>query len=110
MEALAANSTACPRRKTHVMTRFALIIVVSTVIGLASATRLGLFGLVAVSLAFLAILVATRADHEIGVAGLAGAMVVLQVSYVLGGWLCQPLLRRLPTTGCGAEGAPVKDE
>lgn len=85
------------------MTRFALIIVVSTVIGLASATRLGLFGLVTVSLAFLGILVAIRADHDIGVAGLAAAMVVLQVSFVLGGWLRQPLLRRLPTTGCNAD-------
>lgn len=100
MEELAAGSIALPRRKTHLMTRFALIIVVSSFIGLASATRLGLFGLIVVSGVYLAVLVAIRADHDLGVGSLIVSMAVLQMAYVLGGWLRESRPRRLPTIGC----------
>ncbi len=76
-----------------------LIAVVSTCIGLASATRLGLFGLLVVSGAYLAILLAMPTDHEIGFATIAVSMAVVQCAYVLGGWLLQPSLRHLPASG-----------
>jgi hypothetical protein len=81
------------------MTRFMLIVVVSTCIGLASSTRLGLFGLLVVSGAYLAILVAIPTSQQIGFAAIAVSMVVVQCAYVLGGWLFQPSLRQLLASG-----------
>ncbi len=85
------------------MTRFVLIIAVSAFLGVASATRLGLFGLLAVSGVYLAILLALRTEHGIGFLDLLVAMVVIQGAYVLGGWLCLPMLRRSPATGSDGE-------
>ena len=85
------------------MTGFMLIAVVSTCIGLVSSTRLGLFGLLLVSGAYLAILLSIPTDHQICFAAIAVSMVVVQCAYVLGGWLLQPSLRHLPASGCDGD-------
>ena len=85
-----------------------LIVVVPTCIGLVSSTRLGLFGLLVVSGAYLAILLAIPIHHQIGFAVIAVSMAVVQCAYVLAGWLLQPSLSHLPANRC--DGAPEEDD
>lgn len=82
------------------MTRLMLIIAVSTFIGLASARRLGLLGLLVVCCVYLAILLSTRTDLAIGVGGIVMSIAVVQVAYVVGGWLWEPMIRRHSAPGC----------
>ena len=72
---------------------------VATALGLASSVRLGLVGLLATTFGYVVIMVAFRADQDIGLIGMTLALIVLQMAYVFGGWLDLPRWRRIRAAG-----------
>lgn len=81
------------------MIRFAVILLVAIALGLVSSIRLGLVGLLATTLGYMVVMVAFRADQDIGVLEITLALIVLQMAYVFGGWLDLPRWRRIRAAG-----------
>lgn len=81
------------------MIRFVVFMFVATALGLASSVRLGLVGLLVTTFGYMIVLIAFRAEDDIGLLGVALAMVVLQMAYVFGGWLDLPRWRRIHAAG-----------
>ena len=72
---------------------------VATALGFASSVRLGLIGLLATTFGYVIAMLAFRADQDIGLVGITLALIVLQMAYVLGGWLDLPRLCRIRAAG-----------